>query len=86
MFVKLKRYGKLYDYIQSLPSVYGISDVLSGITFDLIENEKYYEAIMCYEKLLELNPSDISSITEIKRIWDKAGMKEEKRNSKYNSG
>lgn len=36
MFVKLKRYGKLYDYIQSLPSVYGISDVLSGITFDLI--------------------------------------------------
>ena len=83
-YIKLKRYGKLREYIQSLSNnIDGISDVLSYIGSNLIKVNKYPEAIMCYEKILEINPNNIDAITQIKRIWDKAGMKEEKNNSKY---
>ncbi|AWX31839.1 IBR domain-containing protein [Methanosphaera sp. BMS] len=84
LLYKLKWYGKAYEFIKSLPdNMNGITSEISDIAELLTDNKKYSEAIYCYEKLLQYNPSEISSITNIKKIWKEAGMKEAKKNSKY---
>ncbi len=81
---RLNWYDKAYKYIKSLTCTdKKINDEISYIASILTENKKYSEAIGCYEKILELTPSEISAITNIRKIWDKANMKEAKKNSKY---
>jgi len=84
MLNNLKWHGKAYNYIKTLPNnINGISDEISNMAKGLTENGKYTEAIELYEKILESNPSDVSPISDIKKILDKKEMKEVKKNSKY---